>query len=318
MFHLLAKFRLLGFQHVYNYDGLDAYQYSWLQYAFPLYLWFLIGAIILSSKHSRRVGNLLGSNPVAVLATLILMSYTKLLQTAVGVLTFAKLESSNGPGMKVWLFDGNVPYFEGKHIVLATVAICVIIFLLLPYVFLLTFGYRLQANSDRRGFRWFNKLTPLLDAYYAPYNKNTRYWTGLMLMVRISLFLSYMLSSDNLVAVSSVFSAIGIASWLSKGIYENPRLDVLEASFILNLSVLSAGTYHVKFFSGDQAVLSYLCTGVALAEFIGIVAYHMCLRAKGVGFLQNFKCIKFCLEWLFRCNGNSTEEEIAPILVSAD
>ena len=91
------------------YDGLDAYQYSWLQYAFPLYLWFLIGAIILSSKHSRRVGNLLGSNPVAVLATLILMSYTKLLQAAVGVLRLAKLGSSNGPGMKVWLFDGNVP-----------------------------------------------------------------------------------------------------------------------------------------------------------------------------------------------------------------
>ena len=132
------------------------------------------------------------------------------------------------------------PYFEGKHIVLAAVAICVIVFLLFPYVFLLTFGYRLQAYSDRRGFRWFNKLTPLLDAYYAPYNKNTRYWTGLMLMVRIGLFLGYVLSSDNLVAVSSVFSAIGIASWLSKGIYENPRLDVLEASFILNLSVLSS------------------------------------------------------------------------------
>ena len=127
-----------------------------------------------------------------------------------------------------------------------------------------------------------------------------------------------MLSSDNLVAVSSVFSAIAIASWLSKGIYKNSHLDVLEASFILNLCVLSTATYHVIFFGGDQAVLSYLCTGVALAEFIGIVAYHMCLRANGVGFLQNFKCIKFCQKRFFCCNGNITEEEIAPILVSAD
>ena len=144
--------------------------------------------------------------------------------------------------MKVWILDGNVTYFTGKHIVLATAAICVVIFLLFPYVFLLTFGYRLQAYSDRRGFRWFNKLTPLLDAYYAPYNKTTRYWTGLMLMVRIGLFLGYVLSSDNLVAVSSVFSAIAIASWLLKGVYRYSYLNALEASFILTLCVLSAGS----------------------------------------------------------------------------
>ena len=97
------------------YDGLDAYQYSWLQYAFPLYLWFLIGAIILSSKHSRRVGRLLGSNPVAVLAKLILMSYTKPLQTAVETFIYADLESSIGSVERVWKLDGNITYFKGKH-----------------------------------------------------------------------------------------------------------------------------------------------------------------------------------------------------------
>ena len=231
------------------YDGLDAYQYSWLQYTFPLYLWFLIGAIILSSKHSRRVGRLLGSNPVAVLATLILMSYTKLLQTAVATLIFADLESSIGPVERVWRFDGNLTYFKGKHFILALTAVCIIIFLLLPYVFLLTFGYRLQAYSDRRGFRWFNKLTPLLDAYYAPYNKNTRYWTGLMLMVRIGLVLSYVVtrssssvvtSSSNSVVVSSVFMAISILSWFARPIYTTKYLDVLEASFILNIGIVSS------------------------------------------------------------------------------
>ena len=53
------------------YDGLDSYVYSWLQYIFPLYLWVLIGVIILSSKLSVRVRKF-GSNPVAVF-----MSYAK-------------------------------------------------------------------------------------------------------------------------------------------------------------------------------------------------------------------------------------------------
>ena len=267
------------------YNGLDAYQYSWLQYAFPLYLWFLIGAIILSSKHSRRVGKLLGSNPITVLATLVLMSYTKLLQTAVATLIYADLESSIGPVERVWKFDGNLTYFKGKHSILALTAVCVIIFLLLPYVFLLTFGYRLQAYSDRRGFRWFNKLTPLLDAYYAPYNKNTRYWTGLMLMVRIGLFISYVvIGSSNLAVVSCVFMAISILSWFARPIYTTKYLDVLEASFILNIGIVSSiTTFHVS-----QTVAS-LSAGVALVEFAGIVLFHTFLR------LKDTRCLISCL-----------------------
>ena len=59
------------------YDGMDAYAHTWLQFAFPLYVWVLISAIILASRYSTVVTRLLGSNPVAVLATLLLMSYTK-------------------------------------------------------------------------------------------------------------------------------------------------------------------------------------------------------------------------------------------------
>ena len=134
------------------YNGLDVYQYSWLQYVFPLYLWLLIGTIIIASKYSRRVGNLLGSNPVSVLATVILMSYTKLLQTTVGAIHFVELEKSDNTTEKIWFYVGgsDIKYFEGKHLVLAVVAVCVIVFLLFPYVFLLTFGYRLQAYSNRR------------------------------------------------------------------------------------------------------------------------------------------------------------------------
>ena len=62
------------------YAGLSYCSYTWLQFVFPFYLWFLVGLIILACKYSSRAMKLFGSNPVAVLATVVLMSYSKLLQ----------------------------------------------------------------------------------------------------------------------------------------------------------------------------------------------------------------------------------------------
>ena len=57
------------------FDGTDAYSKTWLQFWFPAYLWLLVGLMILVSHYSQRFANLLGSNPVSVLSTLILLSY---------------------------------------------------------------------------------------------------------------------------------------------------------------------------------------------------------------------------------------------------
>lgn len=265
------------------YDGLTFYSYAWLEYAFPLYLWFLIGAIVVSIKISARVGRLFGSNPMAVLATVILMSYTKLLQTAIFALSYTNLEYPDGSRKKVWLFDANITYLEGKHISLSIAALCVVFLLLIPYLLLLLFGYRLQKYSGMRAFFWFNKFKPLLDAYYAPYRKQTRYWPGLMLLIRACLYLAFSFNalgnvSANLVAISSVFTVLAIIPWLSNRIYEKFYNDVLEASFILNICILSTATYHVISAGGKQDVVTYLSVGIAFVQFMGIVVYHTYVR----------------------------------------
>ena len=61
------------------FDGMDAYIKTWLQFAFPLYVWSLVFLIIISSEYSSSIAKVFGSNPVAVLATLFLLSYAKLL-----------------------------------------------------------------------------------------------------------------------------------------------------------------------------------------------------------------------------------------------
>ena len=55
-----------------------------------LYLVY-VGSLAYISHHSVRVTKLLGSSPVSVLATLVLLSYAKLLRTIIGALNFTIL-----------------------------------------------------------------------------------------------------------------------------------------------------------------------------------------------------------------------------------
>ena len=78
------------------YNGLDAYSKTWFQLLFPLYIWFIIMAIIVVSHYSTRVSKLLGNNAVQVLATLFLLSYAKLLRIIITVFSSTELVYPDG------------------------------------------------------------------------------------------------------------------------------------------------------------------------------------------------------------------------------
>ena len=194
-----------------------------------------------------------------------LLSYSKILRTIIVVLSFTILEYPANNHQAVWLYDGNLPYFQSaSHIVLGTVSIVVLLFLFLPYTLLLLCGHWLQAYSDKWIFSWLNKIMPLMDAYHSPYKKESHYWTGFLLLARCALFLTFAFNSlsnasgnCNLLAIVSVTADLLTLSWLHVRIYENIFNDILEAALLLNLCILAAGTYHVKEIGGNQAVLTY-------------------------------------------------------------
>ena len=82
------------------FDGMDEYTKSWLQFVFPIYVWNLVGLIIIVSNYSSRITRLLGSNPVAVLATLFLLSYAKLLHTIIKAVPSYRAEGATAPPEK--------------------------------------------------------------------------------------------------------------------------------------------------------------------------------------------------------------------------
>ena len=270
------------------YDGMDAYSKTWLQFVFPVYIWMLVGLMILVSHFSQRFANLLGSNPVSILATLILLSYAKILRTLITAVSFTDVEYHNVSftdlqyNRRVWLYDANIEYLSGKHIPLFLVAMLVFLFLFLPYTLLLLFGQWLQAMSHLRFFSWANnaRLKAFMDSYHAPYKAKHRYWPGLLLMFRFVLLLVFALNyqhdpSVNLLAILVGTGVLTVWAWVSGGVYKNWYLDALEGSFVLNLIVLSVATYHVQLSGGNQLAVGYTSVSIAFATFIGILAYHI-------------------------------------------
>ena len=228
----------LGFQTCF-YDGLDAYALTWLQFAFPLYVWLIIGLMIFISRYSITVSKLIGSNPVAVLATLLLMSYTKILKIIIGVYSYENLDYPDKT-VPVWLKDANVPYFMSNHLFLTVVTSLVLVFLFLPYTLLLLLGHKLYRFTGKKHWRWLNRVKPLLDSYYAPYKNHTRFWTGLLLLVRCALYIVFSVSgpSISLATITLTFTvSVAIVGFLR--IYKSMFINLIEACAYLNLVVLS-------------------------------------------------------------------------------
>ena len=96
---------------------MDTYWKTWLQLAFPVYIIILVIIIIVVSDHLMKFSELLAKrNPVATLATLILLSYTKLLSLVISSMSFGIITYTNDSHEIIWLPDASVKYLKGKHV----------------------------------------------------------------------------------------------------------------------------------------------------------------------------------------------------------
>ena len=197
---------------------MDVYARTWLQFVFPIYIWILVGLIAAVSYYSTTVSRIIGpTNPISVLATLFLLSYTKLLRTIITTFSFTTLDYPKDRTVAVWVYDGNIGYLEGKHIPLFLAGLLAFLFLFLPFTLLLLFGQCIVSGSNHRLLTWVNKpkVRSLLDAYHGPYKNRHRYWTGMLLLLCFALFISSAVVDLNSPKDPSYSSCIGYRVHLS-------------------------------------------------------------------------------------------------------
>ena len=267
------------------YHGLDTFAKTWLQLVFPVYVWILVIGIIISSHYSTWAARLSGKNSVPVLATLFLLSYAKLLRVIIAAFSFTTLvtyqnETTANPSKKyVWLYDGNVQYLLGKHISLFVAALVIIAALAGPYTLMLIFVQCLQ-RSRHRVLVWVRRLKPLFDAYTGPYKDRHRYWTGLLLLVRVGLFLFFaviqnVVGQPSLSLLVIIFTAVSLLFFhgMVGGVYKLIYLNLLESFFLVNLICFSGTTLYTALTGGNQVAAVCISVGLSFAVFIALVLH---------------------------------------------
>ena len=266
------------------FDGMDSCSKTWLQFIFPAYVWFLLILIVILSQYSSKVVRLVGSQAIPVLATMILLSYTKLIRTVFQAFYFINIQcnGNNNVPLLRWYIDANVQYFRGYcHLPLFLFSLAVLILLIVPYTFYLLTIPLLEGPLSKYMCccqKLWRYMKPFFDAYGGPYKDKCRFWTGFLLLVRIVSALVVSLDIEatiSLDVLTSLLFVIISMYFLLTGIYRHLPLACLEMSFFLNLMIIayvSAQTYKT---SNSRQVLSVALVTVSFVVFCGIILYHV-------------------------------------------
>ena len=258
------------------FEGLDAYYKTWLQFVFPFYIWSIAGLIIILSKYSSRVAKVMGNNSVPVLATLFLLSYTKLLNIIISALSYTILNTSDGR-KAVWSADGNVDYLSPKHMLLFVVAVAILLFLWLPYTLILFLGQWLHMCNCRLIVRFLFKMKPFMDAHYGPLKDKHRYWFGTLHLVRAAIFLvSSLIPADHSSIVTiNILVFAAVLMYFGSIVYQKTVVAMFNMGFFLNLILITGATFCIQIIGGDSTVYVYPLTGLTLLQFVGLVIFKV-------------------------------------------
>ena len=265
------------------FPGTDAYIKTWLQLAFPAYIILLVVIVIIISYYSTKFSNLIGKkDPVATLATLILLSYAKLLEISFRSLSVGILEYLDSSKM-VWLPDATVGYLSGKHIPLFITAVLIRLIGLIYTALLFSWQWLLYLPKWKI-LMWSRnpKIQTFIETYHKPYTPRYRYWTGLLLIVRIVLYLvaTVNISNDPTVALTAITFTMCVIISLSKLIggrmYRITPIDMLEISFYLNtLSFAIFTWYSLDDPGGNREAAAYTSVTITFIALLLIILYHI-------------------------------------------
>ena len=255
------------------YGGMNGYTKTWLQLAFPFYLMIIAFTLIVGSRHSSKLQRLTANRILKVLATLFLLSYTKILITVCQVL-FYYSSITHLPSQyttSVWSIDTGVVLFGVKFCILFSV--CIILFLIL-----LIFNAVLLFPRIISRWSFVNHFKPLLDAYFGPYKQTYPFWIGLQLLIR-SIFLGLSALSRS---VSLCSGAVVVGAMLCVHGMLHPfksKFKNFQESLVL-LDLLAV--YVTALYSGNEnnaMLIVRLLIITVLVYFIALIFCHcMMLR----------------------------------------
>ncbi|XP_065895735.1 uncharacterized protein [Dysidea avara] len=255
----------LGIQTCF-YNGMDDYAKIWLQLAFPFYLIFIAISLIIMSHYSNKIQRLTARRAIPVLATLFLLSYTKILLIVSSVLFhYSKLiHLPSEHSTIVWSVDANIPLFGVKFTILFVT--CIALFLIL-----LPFNITLLFTRTLSRYKFVLNFIPLLETYQGPYKMKYYYWTGMQLVIRVAIYgISSLDKNINLTIGVILLSTLAVfQGWIKpfKVTYKN----IQELMFTINLHLL----FVISMSSQYTMTVTNTMVAIAAVQFTFIIIYHI-------------------------------------------
>ena len=242
---------------------------------------------MVAAHYFSRMGRLIGCNSVPVLATLLLLSYAKLLRAIIATVSFTFIEFEDKSYLTVWLADGNVKYLSPKHVALFLAAFLFTLLYTLPLTLIVLFGPCLQARSHYTLFKSVHRLKPFLDAYQGPYRIKFRQWTGILLIARLVLFVIHAVNYDNKLAIT-YFSTIVVTAILAAVLFKNEvyrykLANLIELLSHLNILTLCSVNWLAKTVGYTEwypvgEYITYISVTITTLGFLGTMLYQLVLK----------------------------------------
>ncbi len=165
------------------FEGMTTLSSTALHFVFPCYLYILMFVIIIFAKWSSRFSRLItrhGFVPTKLFATIMVMTYSSLLETCMESLSYLPYHNldTNRTSYR-WLYDPSVEYFRGNHALLASFALLFLLLFLIPSPFIWLFP-SIIAKIKR-----LQRYKPFYDAVWAPLKPQHRYWVSLRMILRV-------------------------------------------------------------------------------------------------------------------------------------
>ena len=212
-----------------------------------------------------------------MLATLLLLSYTKTLLTVCQILFFfsSVTQLPNKHTTLFWSVDTGVELFGVKFCILYTVSLIVFSMLLIFQIVLL---------FPRTVSRWsfINHFKPLLDAYFGPYKDKYPFWTGLQLLIRMSLFSLSALSRKVNLFSGAVLVGIVLCTHGVVYPYKRKYINIQESLVLLDLlAVYVTALYNECENSKYNWLIIRLLIITVLGYFIVLIFSHCIMLMYG-------------------------------------
>ena len=266
------------------FPGMDTYFKIWLQLAFPAYVILLVVLVIIISSYSTKFSNLIGKkDPVATLAALILLSYAKLLEICFKSLSVGILEYPDGSSEMQWLPDATVKYLSGKNILLFIAAVLILLVGLVYTALLFSWQWLLYLPRWKIfSWSWNPKIQTFIETYHKPYTPKHRYWTGLLLIIRVVLYLvaATNISNDPTIAFTAISFTVccifALKQFFGSRLYRKWPVDVLETFFYFNiLSFVIFTWYSLDSPASDREAAAYISVIITFIALLLIILYHV-------------------------------------------